>query len=1269
MNGKVTCIAALLCSLTIASSKAAGPPAFEERVAAQEAIERVYYEHRIWPEDNPAPKPSFEQMVPRAAIEAKVTDTIRKSNALDVFWKRPITAAQLRAEMDRMARDTRDPDLLLDLFGALGNDPALVAECLARPVLADRLIRNWYAHDTRCHAEARRGAEAAHDRADPLNLEAWPEGEYRRCAYRLADRDVRRLPPAGTPGGAVPLARRDFDTLLARHPVGEGLIVREEREAFVLSRPASVTAKEIVLERLLFPKRDFDSWWREVSVALPRELPACREPDFDDFSVAIGSMESGCSDAWLGGAAVSPDLPDTREYFSFVWTGTEMIVWGGLADDIVNTGGAYNPATDTWRATSTGPFCPAARYGHAVVWTGAEMIVWGGRGRADLQSGGRYDPVSDTWQSVSSATACPSGRSNAAAVWTGTEMIVWGGRRLDPYPDVYEITGGRYDPITDTWRATAGGADCPSGRSSPTAVWTGTEMIVWGGYRDYDYFDTGGQYDPVSDTWRNLLSGPGHPSRRGGHSAVWTGTEMIIWGGYSRDSGKGGYLDSGARFNPVTGGWRATAAGGECPSAREYHTAVWTGAEMIIWGGYDQRNLSTGGRYDPATDSWSPTSTGVNCPSERRLHAAVWTGTEMIVWGHETQTGGRYDPDSDTWVPTSTDAVCPSARRGHTAVWTGAEMIVWGGEDWIWGSLATGGLYDRALDVWRPTPAGGGCPSERGDHSAVWTGTEMVVWGGLHWGASSTEYLRDGGRFDPLTDTWSPTSTGDGCPAGRASHTAVWTGKEMIVWGGDGNTGGRYDPETDAWVPTADAGAPGIDGGHTAVWTGTEMIVWGGLEGYVVTSEGGRYDPAADTWFPTASGPGCPDARVSHTAVWTGAEMIIWGGAPESGWTDRYFASGGRYDPADDSWRDMPAYWGGLPGRTGHTSVWTGSEMVVWGGLNENEYPDYMLDGGGRYDPVTDSWMPTVKGSYCPAGRNLHTAVWAGKDMIVWGGGEYQPTASGGIYRIMPESLALIAAPSPNEGAVPLPVSFDVGAETQGCAEVPDFLWDFGDGETSTQEDPVHEYVSVGEFEWSVIATVNGVSAVESGTVVVTEPPCGGITCSAAAAPDTGTAPLMVTFAASAQPDPCGGPVVFGWEFGDGTSGEGEVVSHEYAAPGAYVWTMTAAAQDHSCTKGGTVVVNCIPPTVTKVKKLSEPFRLKIETAIPLIEGWEVFLAHQDSPWRHVKQKGANVFVIKKAKELFPKDGSETVIEIVNGDGCATAIAYNRKTKSWRPFP
>ncbi len=215
-----------------------------------------------------------------------------------------------------------------------------------------------------------------------------------------------------------------------------------------------------------------------------------------------------------------------------------------------------------------------------------------------------------------------------------------------------------------------------------------------------------------------------------------------------------------------------------------------------------------------------------------------------------------------------------------------------------------------------------------------------------------------------VNDTWTETSL-VGAPSHRAGHSAVWTGTEMIVWGGGGsgpfyNTGGRYDPTSDAWVPTSTNGAPDARAVHVAVWTGTEMIVWGGLaNGSTYLATGGRYNPVTNTWLPTSL-KNAPDARVQHTAVWTGTEMIVWGGRAYY----TYMNTGARYNPDSDTW--TPTNVDGAPTpRTQHTAIWTGTEMIVWGGGYEfplnagGGYDPAAENTGGRYDPATDTWVAT----------------------------------------------------------------------------------------------------------------------------------------------------------------------------------------------------------------------------------------------------------------------------------------------------------------------
>src|SRR5262245_10331498 len=89
---------------------------FAERVAYQRAIEDVYWRHRIWPKENPNPKPSLDAVMSQTQLENKVADYLPKSQALEDYWRRTIMAEQLQAEMERMAQHTKQPEMLDELF-------------------------------------------------------------------------------------------------------------------------------------------------------------------------------------------------------------------------------------------------------------------------------------------------------------------------------------------------------------------------------------------------------------------------------------------------------------------------------------------------------------------------------------------------------------------------------------------------------------------------------------------------------------------------------------------------------------------------------------------------------------------------------------------------------------------------------------------------------------------------------------------------------------------------------------------------------------------------------------------------------------------------------------------------------------------------------------------------------------------------------------------------------------------------------------------------
>ena len=163
-----------------------------------------------------------------------------------------------------MARNTKQPEVLRELFEALGNDPSVIAECLARPVLAERLIADLSAHD---------------------------KGQH-----------------------------------------------------FALLRTQAASSKFSI------------TTLGTATYTLP-EIDPCTD------------------DTWT--STSTTNAPEARSRHVAVWTGSEMIVWGGIGTGDLNTGGRYNPSTDSWAATST-TNAPDGRYYHTAVWTGSEMIVWGG---------------------------------------------------------------------------------------------------------------------------------------------------------------------------------------------------------------------------------------------------------------------------------------------------------------------------------------------------------------------------------------------------------------------------------------------------------------------------------------------------------------------------------------------------------------------------------------------------------------------------------------------------------------------------------------------------------------------------------------------------------------------------------------------------------------------------------------------------------------------------------------------------------------------------
>lgn len=347
---------------------------------------------------------------------------------------------------------------------------------------------------------------------------------------------------------------------------------------------------------------------------------------------------------------------------------------------------------------STMPAAPIGERDQAVIgWTGTEMIVWGGVGvdgkgnnTSDLADGAAYNPTTKTWRLLPAAPV--DARIPQTSVWTGTEFIIWGG-------DHGQTDGAAYNPTTNSWRtipavpgATVVGGSADFGTGA-VAAWTGevVQLLTW---RYQGSAIQSWYYSPSRDTW--TLGDPIQPATNallGDAELLVRGDQVDAFVGWSSRDSAGDITDHVTAYTRTSGDalWRPV---GYRPALERVGPVVDAGSTLLIAGGQPFVGFHSspawtvpGQRLNPDTGAATdlPQFPGIVDMGD---YAIAWTGAALLGYGSDSyvqeadgtiQLPGQaavWDPATDVWTVLP---AAPLAPYGVVpGVWTGTELLSWG---------------------------------------------------------------------------------------------------------------------------------------------------------------------------------------------------------------------------------------------------------------------------------------------------------------------------------------------------------------------------------------------------------------------------------------------------------------------------------------------------------------------------------------------------------------------------------------------------------------
>lgn len=759
---------------------------------------------------------------------------------------------------------------------------------------------------------------------------------------------------------------------------------------------------------------------------------------------------------WLTGS--TENQPSSRFRHGSLWMDGDWMIWGGMNSGLqsLGSGGIYSFEGDKWSAISTLE-SPSARWGMSLVWTGEEAILWGGSTDDGLESDGfTYDPGTQSWSEISNLNA-PEARVFQSSVWTGSSLAVFGGRSADEALELLSV----YDKANDTWSEidlnflpaeksfelvlaaeiidpddsgadnNRNGADeeLPMIESArDVEIHNGLAIVAAAGNDSLSFFDIS---DPVNPELVYTLI-----YRNSSDNGVAFETDQVgsinrlntVWA----SSGSGDILVSvstnkGVAFfdisdvtsptmvsfiddNEEGGNWSYL----ERPHlVRLYEDILLLGNDLKIVND-EQTSFAALNIIDVVSlhdkESASRDPQFINrIKSGDLLSTEVEGETQLIEMDGEV----FFDRFEDTLflgtsefpyvyiidIATPTEPIVLSRLAdgdgdfNYLGYINGIEISKDGKKLFVASSgvddaVTLINVEDLRAPLWLSEIRNNTVDDDSGILYESINGPSVSVEGNILAIVGTNSH---GLALVNIEDPARPKLI-DQIINNEGFVTAMASPRNVALHHQVAYVVSAGTPDSLVVVDLAPEPSPRIDA--EGVWTGESWLLFGGqlyedenVPGFEVKFVDG--EPVS--WYPLSDAD-APSIRTGHTAVWTGDSMIVWGGSFES----ELLNDGAVYDYAEDSWVtinlvDAPS------ARKDHVAVWSGKEMLILGG--SNEFGD--LDDGYAYDPSNDSWRELTKDGLNLARSEAH-AVWNGEEVMLFGGRSGN-SAVGALQLLNPE--------------------------------------------------------------------------------------------------------------------------------------------------------------------------------------------------------------------------------------------------------------------------